>query len=62
MDKKIWNHAKDYFIEQSDFDINNKTQLSPGAELTVYNETTHYTVDTCFCTPNGVWVSYKSGN
>lgn len=60
MDEHIWNNGKDYFIDEINFDITKKTQLPKGVELTVYNESTHVTIMTCFSTPNGNWVSYKS--
>lgn len=58
MDKKIWNNEKDYFIDINDFDINKKTQLPKGTELTVYNESTQKTEMTCFASPNGIWIEY----
>lgn len=57
-DQKIWNNEKDYFIEVNDFDINKPTQLPKGTELTVYNEAQKTTVQTCFASPNGNWISY----
>lgn len=61
MDASIWNNKKqDYFIDENNFDINKKTKLPPGSELTVYNESRHVTIMTCFSTPSGNWISYKN--
>lgn len=58
MDDYIWNNKKDYFIEQQNFDINKKTRLPKGVELTVYKEDTHESVMTCFASPQGNWIKY----
>lgn len=58
MDEFIWNDGKNYFIEKNNFDINKKTRLPKGTELTVYIEETHISDYTCFATPNGNWIKY----
>lgn len=58
MDEKIWNNGKDYFIDIDDFDMNKKTRLPKGTELTVYNEKSQKAEKTCFASPFGKWIEY----
>lgn len=62
MDELIWNNGRDYFIEENDFDITNKTKLPAGTELIVYNDNDHEAVMFCFASKEGNWINYKKSD
>lgn len=58
IDDKIWHDRAYYYCEENNFDESATTNLRPGTEVMVYNNTEQNVVSTWFVSKSGKFIRY----